>query len=300
MSTFNESENIERIFKELSELGYPIMSRNEFYSNILHPSKIRYKTIEWLIYELSNGVDFNIIDEYMIILGECDMIDLYTLVFKNFGIELDKSISLSDYKKAISGISSNQDSAKILINLINFVKINRNIQTSTSYSINSELKNVKLIINYLADNKSELFKEKIRLFPPEVKLIKKNKEDKTEFNINEISTKINEYQKVVSKLNKKLAKLNTLSLNYEIIEFEDVLELKNKLIEFEKKLDNFIKDYNQLYSKGIKYISKEKMPTLQYSVDEFKSKYDMILALSSSLEEIFSLHNKILNKKIID
>ena len=94
-------------------------------------------------------------------------------------------------------------------------------------------------------------------------------------------------------------RLEILNLN-SLFSLWEILQLKNKLIEFDKKLDNFIKDYNQLYSKGIKYISKDKMPTLQFYVDEFKSKYDVILSLSSSLEEIFSLHNKILHYKIID
>ena len=52
-------------------------------------------------------------------------------------------------------------------------------------------------------------------------------------------------------------------------ENENIIELKNNLIKLDKAMDDFLKDYNQLYSKNIKYISEDKISNLHF----FRSKH---------------------------
>jgi hypothetical protein len=286
----------------LLELEFPlkINDKEEFMQNLLSPGNLRYTTIDWLLTSLDDD-NFSIFEKFKEILSDYDRIEIYLIIFKNIGIEYDKSDS--DLKKAISGLSCNIEAEKVLLNLVNFVKIHKLLfkaeNKENSFKPDKIINESLLIINYLTDNKLTIFKENIRLFAPEIKL-KENKQIQNEegnitFNPKEVQERISSYNKLISKVDKKLDKLKKLNLNFDNVEMENLLELKQSLINFEKTMDGFIKDYNQIYAKDIKYISEDKISNLHLSVESFNEKYNVILNIAGMLEEIFALHNRITN-----
>lgn len=295
-------DNKYQLIDLLVELKFPlkISDKEEFMQNLLSPGNLRYTTIDWLLTFLDDD-NFSIFKKFNEILCDYDRIEVYLIILKNIGIEYDKSDS--DFKKAISGLSSNNEAEKILHNLAYFVKIHKLIFNSENRdnSIKPEkiINDSLMIINFLTDNKLNIFRQNIRLFAPEIKL-KENKqiqndESNLTFNPKELQERISSYNKLISKVDKKLEKLKILDLNFENVEMENLLQLKQSLINFEKTMDGFLKDYNQIYSKDIKYISEDKISKLNLSVENFNEKYNVILNIAAMLEEIFALHNRITN-----
>lgn len=82
----------------------------------------------------------------------------------------------------------------------------------------------------------DIFKEKIRLFAPELKLIK---EQSGSFSKNECTNKIQQYEELTSKILNKIEKLkkSRFDINYEIVSNEDIIRTKQILINFEKAID---------------------------------------------------------------
>jgi hypothetical protein len=82
----------------------------------------------------------------------------------------------------------------------------------------------------------EIFKEKIRLFAPEIKLIK---DQSSTFYKNECITKIQQYEELSNKIQMKIEKLrkNRIDINYETVSNEDIMKTKQILINFEKAID---------------------------------------------------------------
>jgi hypothetical protein len=82
----------------------------------------------------------------------------------------------------------------------------------------------------------EIFKEKIRLFAPEIKLIK---DQSSSFNKTECISKIQQYEELSNKIQMKIEKLkkNRIDINYEAVSNEDIMKTKQILINFEKAID---------------------------------------------------------------
>jgi len=177
--------------------------------------------------------------------------------------------------------------------------------------VDNELINSIKIIENLVKNKKEIFKEKIRLFPPEIKLRERKYHDMLKINCsseflketekdhqrkkNEIIEKLKLYEKNMLKVDRKLEKLKVkINKNFEFMDTEDYLKLKKNLILFEKNIDNFIKDFNQLFAGDIKYISNDKFSNLHLFVEEFELKNEKLLNLGKSIEEVFSFISKLI------
>ena len=82
----------------------------------------------------------------------------------------------------------------------------------------------------------DIFREKIRLFAPELKLIK---DSNITYNKEECLKKINEYEELSGKLEKKIDKIkvNCIDFNYDTIQIDDIMKTKQCLINFEKSID---------------------------------------------------------------
>ena len=177
--------------------------------------------------------------------------------------------------------------------------------------VDNEIINSIKIIENIIKNKREIFKEKVRLFPPEIKLREKKNYDLLKINCpaellkdiekrhlrrkNEIMEKLKSYENNMIKVDKKLEKLrNKVNENYELMDTEDYINLKKNLITFEKNIDNFLKDFNQLFSADIKYIPQEKFSNLHLYVEEFDIKNEKFFNLGKSIEEVFSFISKLI------
>ena len=100
-------------------------------------------------------------------------------------------------------------------------------------------------------------------------------------------------------MEKKLEKLNQIELNEENIEEKNIydkLEFKKCLNIFEKILDEFLIDFNNYYEKELKYINPDNISHLDEKNTELLNQYKKIENVASILEEMFSIHNKIINK----
>lgn len=312
MDECTSSSNADLIIEGLKDLEYPmkIQNKEDFLENLMSPSNIRTSTFDWLLSSFKIG-DMSLIEKYQMILENFDKTEIFFIVIKNLGIDFEKTFSDSDLKKAIAGLASNSDSFIVLLNLINFVKLYRSIysnDTCESVNIKKHLNSTVKLINYISDNKLSIFKENIRLFAPEIKLLSRKMEESenslssnsntNSINKKELEERIKGYTNTMQKLDKKLNKLQRLNLDYEYVEMDDLIELKQQLINFDKLLDNFIKDFNQIYSQEIKYISEDKISKLHLSVEKFTERYEELLDLSSTLEEIFAMHSRISNFSI--
>ena len=274
---------MEEILLKLEYLKYPftINDNNLFWQSLISPTQIRKDTIEWLFHKME-GELMNII-----FINNEDQINRLQVLFKFFGI--------NETKDNILGLSTDINNHKCLLNLINFTIKYINIKTNNQIEFNEINKSISLI-NFMDKNKIELFKDDIRLFIPEVNGSIINKEQKitSKYYLDNIEqTKL-----LINKLDGKIEKLNSLNINYDIISKEDEMELFKTIINFNKAIEYFLKDFNNLYEKELKYISPDKLPTLHFDVDNFNEKYNELENIASLLEEIFAIHNKIITFNI--
>ena len=274
---------MEEILLKLEYLKYPftINDNNLFWQSLISPTQIRKDTIEWLFHKME-GEMINII-----FINNEDQINRLQILFKFFG--------MNETKDNILGLSTDINNHKCLLNLINFTIKYINIKTNSQTEFNEINKSISLI-NFMDKNKIELFKDDIRLFIPEVNGSIINKEQKitSKYYLDNIEqTKL-----LINKLNGKIEKLNSLNINYDIISKEDEMELYKTIINFNKAIEYFLKDFNNLYEKELKYIAPDKLPTLHFDVDNFIEKYNELENIASLLEEIFAIHNKIITFNI--
>lgn len=177
--------------------------------------------------------------------------------------------------------------------------------------VDNEIINSIKIIENMIKHKREIFKEKIRLFPPEIKLRQKKNNELLKINCsseflkeiekdhqrkkNEIIEKLKLYEANITKVDKKLEKLKIkINENFEFMETEDYLKLKKNLIMFEKNIDNFLKDFNQLFAGDIKYIPLDKFSNFHLTLEEFDIKNEKLFNLGKSIEEVFSFISKLI------
>ena len=150
------------------------------------------------------------------------------------------------------------------------------------------------LIDVIDNNKNELFKNDIRLF---INDKNKNNEKNNKINIQKINDDINNCKLLIEKVDKKLEKLNKIDIIGEKKEEKNIydkLELKKYLNTFEKNLDEFLVDFNNYYEKELKYINPDNLSHLDETNTELLNQYKKIEDVSSILEEMFSIHNKII------
>ena len=191
-------------------------------------------------------------------------------------------------------MSTEINNIKCLQNLTNFVV--KYLRIKNNKPLISEETNQSIsLINFALKNKVELFKENIRIFLPEIGA--NVNESSKDVNIKGIKENIADTKKLIEKLDQKLNKLSTLNLEYEYTGREGATELKENLIKFDKGISLFLKDFNGLYEKELKYIPDDKMGKLHINCEEFTKCYSKLEEIASILEEIFSFHNKIIEYK---
>jgi len=270
---------MEEILLKLEYLKYPftINDNNLFWQSLISPTQIRKDTIEWLFHKMEGELI------KIIFINNQDQINRLQILFKFFGI--------NETKDNILGLSTDINNHKCLLNLINFTIKYINIKSNNQIEFNEINKSISLI-NFMDKNKIQLFKDDIRLFIPEVNgsIINKEQNITSKYYLDNIEqTKL-----LINKLDSKIEKLNSLNINYDIISKEDELELFKTIINFNKAIEYFLKDFNNLYEKELKYIAPDKLPTLQFDIDNFNEKYNELENIASLLEEIFAIHNKII------
>jgi hypothetical protein len=275
---------MEEILLKLGYLKYPftINDNNLFWQSLISPTQIRKDTIEWLFHKMEGELINNIF------INNEEQITRLQILFKFFGI--------NETKDNILGLSTDINNQKCLLNLINFTIKYINIKSNNQIEFNEINKSISLI-SFMDKNKIELFKDDIRLFIPEINGNIINKENK--INNKYFMDNIEQTKLLIKKVDGKLEKLNTLNINYDIISKEDEMELFKTIINFNKSIEYFLKDFNTLYEKELKYISPEKLPSLQNDINNFNEKYNELENIASLLEEIFAIHNKIISFKII-
>ena len=275
---------MEEILLKLEYLKYPftINDNNLFWQSLISPTQIRKDTIEWLFHKMEGELI------KIIFINNQDQINRLQILFKFFGI--------NETKDNILGLSTDINNHKCLLNLINFTIKYINIKSNNQIEFNEINKSISLI-SFMDKNKIELFKDDIRLFIPEINGNIINKDNK--INNKYFMDNIEQTKLLIKKVDGKLEKLNTLNINYDIISKEDEMELFKTIINFNKSIEYFLKDFNTLYEKELKYISPEKLPSLQNDINNFNEKYNELENIASLLEEIFDIHNKIISIKII-
>ena len=274
---------MEEILLKLEYLKYPftINDNNLFWQSLISPTQIRKDTIEWLFHKMEGELI------KIIFINNQDQINRLQILFKFFGI--------NETKDNILGLSTDINNHKCLLNLINFTIKYINIKSNNQIEFNEINKSISLI-NFMDKNKIQLFKDDIRLFIPEVNgsIINKEQNITSKYYLDNIEqTKL-----LINKLDGKIEKLNSLNINYDIISKEDEMELFKTIINFNKAIEYFLKDFNNLYEKELKYIAPDKLPTLQFDIDNFNEKYNELENIASLLEEIFAIHNKIITFNI--
>lgn len=275
---------MEEILLKLEYLKYPftINDNNLFWQSLISPTQIRKDTIEWLFHKMEGELINNIF------INNEEQISRLQILFKFFGI--------NETKDNILGLSTDINNQKCLLNLINFTIKYINIKSNNQIEFNEINKSISLI-SFMDKNKIELFKDDIRLFIPEINENIINKDNK--INNKYFMDNIEQTKLLIKKVDGKLEKLNTLNINYDIISKEDEMELFKTIINFNNSIEYFLKDFNTLYEKELKYISPEKLPSLQNDINNFNEKYNELENIASLLEEIFAIHNKIISFKII-
>ena len=274
---------MEEILLKLEYLKYPftINDNNLFWQSLISPTQIRKDTIEWLFHKMEGELINNIF------INNEEQISRLQILFKFFGI--------NETKDNILGLSTDINNQKCLLNLINFTIKYINIKSNNQIEFNEINKSISLI-SFMDKNKIELFKDDIRLFIPEINGNIINKDNK--INNKYFMDNIEQTKLLIKKVDGKLEKLNTLNINYDIISKEDEMELFKTIINFNKSIEYFLKDFNTLYEKELKYIAPDKLPTLHFDVDNFNEKYNELENIASLLEEIFAIHNKIITFNI--
>jgi len=281
---------MDEIVLKLKYLEYPftIKDMKLFYESINSPTQIRYNAIEWL-FSLMEKENLEVLLNSEIKLSQEEKIVLLFQIF-----------NLDETKDNILGYSTEINNTKTFINLLNFTIKYVNIKNNKNI-FNQELELATKLIDIIDKNKIELFKKNIRLFislqDNEINKITndKNNNQKDIININKINENINNCKSLIEKVEKKLEKLSTIDLNEnDEKNIYDKLELKRYLNIFEKNLDEFLIDFNNYYEKELKYINPDNVSHLDEKNTELLNEYKKIENIASILEQMFSIHNKII------
>jgi len=275
---------MDEIIQKLKYLEYPftIQDMKLFYESINSPTQIRYNAIEWL---------FSLMDKESI---EQLLTNNYTQEEKI--ILLFQLFNLDETKDNILGYSTEINNTKTFINLLNFTIKYINIKNNKNI-FNQELELANKLIDVIDKNKIDLFKKNIRLFINDINNHNINNNIDNKINVKKINDDINNCKLLIEKVEKKLEKLNQIELNEENIEEKNIydkLEFKKCLIIFEKNLDEFLIDFNNYYEKELKYINPDNISHLDERNTELLNQYKKIENVASILEEMFSIHNKII------
>ena len=275
---------MDEIIQKLKYLEYPftIQDMKLFYESINSPTQIRYNAIEWL---------FSLMDKESI---EQLLTNNYTQEEKI--ILLFQLFNLDETKDDILGYSTEINNTKTFINLLNFTIKYINIKNNKNI-FNQELELANKLIDVIDKNKIDLFKKNIRLFINDINNHNINNNIDNKINVKKINDDINNCKLLIEKVEKKLEKLNQIELNEENIEEKNIydkLEFKKCLIIFEKNLDEFLIDFNNYYEKELKYINPDNISHLDERNTELLNQYKKIENVASILEEMFSIHNKII------
>lgn len=275
---------MEEIIQKLKYLEYPftIKDLKLFYESINSPTQIRYNAMEWL---------FSLMDKESI---ESLLTNNYTQEEKI--ILLFQLFNLDETKDNILGYSTEINNTKTFINLLNFVIKYINIKNNKNI-FNQELELANKLIDVIDKNKVDLFKKNIRLFINDINNHNANNDINNKINVKKINDDINNCKLLIEKVEKKLEKLNNIEINEESIgetNIYDKLEFKKCLNIFEKNLDEFLVDFNNFYEKELKYINPDNISHLDEKNTELLNQYQKIENVASILEEMFSIHNKII------
>ena len=281
---------MDEIVLKLKYLEYPftIKDMNLFCESINSPTQIRYNAIEWL-FSLMEKDKLEVLLNSEIKLSQEEKLVLLFQIF-----------NLDETKDNILGYSTEMNNTKTFINLLNFTIKYVNIKNNKNI-FNQELELATKLIDIIDKNKIELFKKNIRLFislqENEINKITndKNNNQKDIININKINENIKNCKSLIEKVEKKLEKLSTIDLNEnDEKNIYDKLELKRYLNIFEKNLDEFLIDFNNYYEKELKYINPDNISHLDEKNTELLNEYEKIENIASILEQMFSIHNKII------
>ena len=275
---------MEEIVQKLKYLKYPftIKDMKLFYESINSPTQIRYNAMEWL---------FSLMDKESI---ESLLTNNYTQEEKI--ILLFQLFNLDETKDNILGYSTEINNTKTFINLLNFVIKYINIKNNKNI-FNQELELANKLIDVIDKNKVDLFKKNIRLFINDINNHNANNDINNKINVKKINDDIINCKLLIEKVEKKLEKLNNIEINEESIgetNIYDKLEFKKCLNIFEKNLDEFLVDFNNFYEKELKYINPDNISHLDEKNTELLNQYQKIENVASILEEMFSIHNKII------
>ena len=275
---------MEEIVQKLKYLEYPFIIKDMklFYESINSPTQIRYNAMEWL---------FSLMDKESI---ESLLTNNYTQEEKI--ILLFQLFNLDETKDNILGYSTEINNTKTFINLLNFVIKYINIKNNKNI-FNQELELANKLIDVIDKNKVDLFKKNIRLFINDINNHNANNDINNKINVKKINDDINNCKLLIEKVEKKLEKLNNIEINEESIgetNIYDKLEFKKCLNIFEKNLDEFLVDFNNFYEKELKYINPDNISHLDEKNTELLNQYQKIENVASILEEMFSIHNKII------
>ena len=275
---------MEEIVQKFKYLEYPftIKDLKLFYESINSPTQIRYNAMEWL---------FSLMDKESI---ESLLTNNYTQEEKI--ILLFQLFNLDETKDNILGYSTEINNTKTFINLLNFVIKYINIKNNKNI-FNQELELANKLIDVIDKNKVDLFKKNIRLFINDINNHNANNDINNKINVKKINDDINNCKLLIEKVEKKLEKLNNIEINEESIgetNIYDKLEFKKCLNIFEKNLDEFLVDFNNFYEKELKYINPDNISHLDEKNTELLNQYQKIENVASILEEMFSIHNKII------
>ena len=282
---------MEEIVEKLKYLEYPfdLTDMKLFYESINSPTKIRYNALEWLFSLIEKeNIDSLLLDKNNN--NNYSQEEKILFLFELFDID--------ETKDNILGYSTQINNNKAFINAINFVIKYLNIKNNKNI-LEEELNLANKLLELIDKNKIDLFKKNIRLF---ISLNEKNinKDINNKININEINNNINNCKILIEKVEKKLEKLEKIkadleSNNNEQKNIYDKLELKKYLNLFEKNLDEFLKDFNSLYEKELKYINPDNVSHLDEKNTELLNEYQKIENIATILEQIFAIHNKIIS-----
>ena len=285
---------MEEIIIKFKYLNYPftLKDMNLFYESLNSPTQIRYNTMEWL-FSLMDKENIN-----LLLTNENEQ-EKYTQEEKI--LLLFEIFTIDETKDNILGYSTEINNNKTFINLLNFTIKYLNIKQNKNI-FNQEIDSAVKLIDIINKNKIELFKKHIRLFislkENEKKLYKDiNFSENDKIKIKKINESINNCKILIEKVEKKLEKLKNNKINdtNEQGNVYDKLELKKTLNIFEKNVDNFLIDFNTNYEKELKYINPDNISHLDEKNTELLNEYEKIENIASLLEEIFAIHNKIIN-----
>ena len=274
---------MDEIVLKLKYLEYPFTLKDMklFNESINSPTQIRYNAIEWLF----SLMEKDNIESLFCQENKYSQEEKIVLLFQLF--------NLDETKDNILGYSTAINNNKTFLNLLNFTIKYLNIKNKKNI-LNQELDLAMKLIDVIDNNKNELFKNDIRLF---INDKNKNNEKNNKINMQKINDDINNCKLLIEKVDKKLEKLNKIDIIGEKKEEKNIydkLELKKYLNTFEKNLDEFLVDFNNYYEKELKYINPDNLSHLDETNTELLNQYKKIEDVSSILEEMFSIHNKII------